>query len=124
MAEQQATTIPQPEHEDEPARDDRRFAARSPLGERLAAKRGEVLALAARRQASNVRVFGSVVRGSDGPSSDIDLLVDLPPDARPLDIIELECDLEAELGVRVDVGTAASLRPFLRDDVLAEAVAL
>jgi hypothetical protein len=42
--------------------DGARFAARSPLGERLAAKRDEVLALAARRHASNVRVFGRVVR--------------------------------------------------------------
>lgn len=88
------------------------------------ARREEILALAARRRATNVRVFGSVVRGSDGPNSDIDLLVDLAPDARPLDLIELECDIEDLLGVKVDVGTAASLRPFLRDEVLAEAVPL
>lgn len=101
-----------------------RFVARSTLGERLVARRSEVLALAARRHASNVRVFGSVARGSDRPDSDIDLLVDLSPEARPLDIIGLECDLEDELGVKVDVGTSDSLRPFLRDDVLAEAVPL
>lgn len=101
-----------------------RFAARSTLGERLVAHRSEVLALAARRHASNVRVFGSVARGSDRPDSDIDLLVDLSPEARPLDIIGLECDLEDELGVKVDVGTSDSLRPFLRDDILAEAVPL
>lgn len=71
-----------------------------------------------------MRIFGSVVRGSDGLSSDIDLLVDLPADARPLDIIELECDLEDLLGARVDVGTATSLRPFVRDDVLPEAIPL
>lgn len=117
MAQQDATSIPQ-------RPDGCRFAARSPLGERLVAKRSEVLALAARRQASNVRVFGSIVRGTEGPGSDVDLLVDLRPDARPLDITELECELEDVLGVRVDVGTAASLRPFLRDDVLAEAVPL
>lgn len=101
-----------------------RFVARSTLGERLVARRSAVLALAARRHASNVRVFGSVARGSDCPGSDIDLLVDLSPEARPLDIIGLECDLEDELGVKVDVGTPASLRPFLRDEVLAEAVPL
>ncbi len=100
------------------------FVPRSSLGERLVEHRAEVLALAARRHASNVRVFGSVARGDDRPGSDIDLLVDLGPQARPLDVIGLECDLEDELGVKVDVGTAATLRPFLRDDVLAEALAL
>lgn len=65
-----------------------------------------------------------MARGADAPGSDVDLLVDLDPDANPLDLLDLGCDIEDELGVKVDVGTPASLRPFLRDDVLAEAVAL
>jgi predicted nucleotidyltransferase len=73
---------------------------------------------------SNVRVFGSVARGEDHDASDIDLLVDLDPQARPLDLLEFGCDLEDELGVKVEVGTSASLRAFLRAEVLAEAVAL
>lgn len=101
-----------------------RFTPSSPLGERLAARREAVLALAARRHATNVRVFGSVARGTDQPGSDVDLLVDLLPQARPLDIVTLGCDLEDELGVHVDIATAASLRPFLRNEVLAEAVPL
>jgi predicted nucleotidyltransferase len=94
------------------------------MGERLTEHRSAILAAAARRHASNVRVFGSVVRGDDRPDSDVDLLVDLDPGATPFDLLELGCDLEDELGVKVDVGTPASLRPFLRDEVLAEAVAL
>ncbi len=101
-----------------------RFVPRSQLGSRLAERRSAVLAAAARRHAFNVRVFGSVVRGQDGPDSDVDLLVDLDPVATPLDLLDLGCDLEEELGVRVDVGTPSSLRPFLRSDVLAEAVVL
>ena len=94
------------------------------MGERLAARRAAILVAAARRHASNVRVFGSVARGEDAPNSDIDLLVDLDPAANPLDLLDLGCELEDELGVKVDIGTASSLRPFLRDEVLAEAVAL
>jgi len=124
MAEQQPTARFTRPGDGETTSAKARFVARSSLGERLVARRSEVLALAARRHASNVRVFGSVARGSDRPGSDIDLLVDLSPEARPLDIIGLECDLEDELGVKVDVGTSDSLRPFLRDDVLAEAVLL
>ena len=101
-----------------------RFAPRSPLGELLAERRAVILAAAERRHASNVRVFGSVARGEDAPDSDIDLLVDLDPMANPLDLLELGCDLEDELGVKVDIGTPSSLRSFLRDKVLAEAIAL
>jgi predicted nucleotidyltransferase len=103
---------------------ERRFVPRSSLGKRLAEHRAAILVAAERRHASNVRVFGSVVRGEDRPDSDIDLLVDLDAVANPFDLLELGCDLEDELGVKVDVGTPSSLRPFLRDEVLAEAVAL
>ena len=90
----------------------------------MAASRTEILAAAARRHASNVRIFGSVARGEDSGTSDVDLLVDLDPEASPLDLLELGCDLEDVLGVKVEVGTPALLRAFLRDEVLAEAIAL
>lgn len=60
-----------------------RFVPRSPLGERLVEHRAVILQLAAARHASNVRLFGSVARGSDRPDSDVDLLVDLARDAEP-----------------------------------------
>jgi hypothetical protein len=100
------------------------FVPPSPLGERVAAGRTEILAAAARRHASNVRIFGSVARGEDNGTSDVDLLVDLDPEARPLQLLVLCCDLEDVLGVKIDVGTPALLQAFLRDEVLAEAVVL
>jgi hypothetical protein len=71
-----------------------------------------------------VRIFGSVARGEDNGAGDVDLLVDFDPEAKPLDLVELVCDLEDVLGVKVEVGTPALLRTFLRDEVLAEAIAL
>jgi uncharacterized protein len=103
---------------------ERTFVPLSPLGRRLAERRGLVLDAAARHRASNVRVFGSVVRGADTEGSDIDLLVDFAPDTGLFDVLGLERELREALGVKVDVGTPSSLRPFLRDEVLAEAVAL
>jgi hypothetical protein len=100
------------------------FVPRSPLGERVAACRVAILAAAAKWHASNVRVFGSVVRGGDTADSDVDLLVDMDPTASPLDLLALGCDLEDALGVKVDIGTPKTLRRFLRDEVLAEAVPL
>ena len=101
-----------------------RFVPRSPLGERVAANRTAILAAAARSHASNVRIFGNVARGEENGVGDVDLLVDLDLEAKPLDLVELGCDLEDVLGVKVEVGTPALLRAFLRDEVLAEAIAL
>ena len=100
---------------------DRELVPRSPLGHLLVDHRKAILELATRWHGTDVRVFGSVARGEDAPGSDVDLLVDLHPEAGPLDLSELGADLEDELVVRVDVGTSASLRPIVRDGVLAEA---
>ena len=90
----------------------------------LAAHRGEVLDLAEARGGSSVRVFGSVARGEDSPSSDIDLLVDFAPGTSLLTVIGLELALRELLGVPVDVGPADALREDMREQVLTEALAL
>lgn len=73
-------------------------------------RRDEVLALAKRRHASRVRVFGSVARGDAGPFSDVDLLVDFDAESSLLDQVGLIQDLEAFLGLRVDVISTGGLR--------------
>lgn len=79
---------------------------------------------ARRRGASNVRLFGSVARDDADVLSDVDLLVDLEPGRSLLDLAQLELDLEALFGRRVDLGTTGSLRERLRERVLAEAIPL
>jgi uncharacterized protein len=86
----------------------------------LQQKRAEILQIAAHHGASNLRVFGSVARGDDGASSDVDLLVDMEPDRSLLDIVGLGQALEELLERRVDVLTDASLHPALRARILAE----
>jgi len=54
----------------------------------------------------------------------VDLLVDLEPGRSLLDLSALRLDLCDLLGRDVDVVTTASLHPAIRDQVLAEAVAL
>ncbi|WP_245971557.1 nucleotidyltransferase family protein [Calidithermus terrae] len=92
--------------------------------ERLRERKAEILAVAAKHGASNLRVFGSVARGKADGNSDLDLLVDLEEGRSLWDLGGLTADLEDLLGVRVDVGTARSLRPEIRDEVIAEAIAL
>jgi len=90
----------------------------------LPAIRENVRRIAAAHGADNVRVFGSVGRGEQDVSSDLDLLVDMAEGRSLFDLIALSNDLEESLGVDVDVVTEASLSPYIRDRVLDEAVAL
>lgn len=94
------------------------------LRDLLEARRDEIKAIVARHHGRSVAVFGSVARGTAGPDSDIDFLVEFEPGTRPFEILALGADLEDALGVRVDVGTPESLRERLRQRVLAEAVPL
>lgn len=92
--------------------------------ELLGTKREEILRVAARRGARNLRVFGSVARGEADSESDVDLLVDLEPGRSLLDHAGLLVDLDQILGRRVDVATEQGMRPRIRERVLREAVPL
>jgi predicted nucleotidyltransferase len=92
--------------------------------EDLRSRRREILSIAARHGATDVRVFGSVLRGDDGPDSDLDLLVDVEAGRSLLDIIGLEQELGALLGRRVEVLTVGGLSPYLERQILAEAAKL
>lgn len=92
--------------------------------DRLAKHRSEILEIAKRHGASNMRVFGSVARGEDDANSDIDFLVDLEKGRSLLDLGGLLVDLEKLLGCRVDVVTENGLRPRIKDRVMGEARAI
>jgi uncharacterized protein len=87
-------------------------------------KRADILSLAVRHGARNVRLFGSIVRGEADAQSDIDILVDLEPGRSLLDLGGLLMDLQELLDCPVDVVTEKGLRPRLRERVLQEAVPL
>jgi uncharacterized protein len=90
----------------------------------ILSRRSDILRIAARHGARDVRVFGSVVRGQAGEASDVDFLVRLDDDRSLLDHVALMQDLEDTLGCRVDVVTDRALHRAIRDRVLAEAVPL
>jgi len=87
-------------------------------------KRDEILRLAVKHAAQNVRLFGSVARGEDGPDSDVDFLVEVGPTTSSWFPAGLILDLEQALGRRVEIVTDQGLNPYLRDQVLLEAVPL
>ena len=84
-------------------------------------KSAEIRHVAARHGARNVRVFGSVVRGEAGATSDVDFLVEVGAETSAWFPAGLVLDLEALLGRPVDVVTEQSLHPTLREVVLSEA---
>jgi len=88
----------------------------------LKEKREEILRIAARHGARNVRVFGSVARGEADALSDIDLLVEFEPDRSLLDHAALWLELQELLGCKVDVVSEAGVKARMRDRVLREAL--
>ena len=86
--------------------------------------RPQILALAEKRGAHNVRVFGSLARGDQSSDSDIDLLVDFEPGRSLLDLTGLWLDLEKVLGCKVDVVSSRGLKPRLALEVTRDAVSL
>ena len=90
----------------------------------LRGKREEILRIAARHGAFNVRVFGSVARADARPDSDVDFLVDAGPTCSPFFPGGLIADLQDLLGRPVHVLTEPAIHWYIRDRVMREAVAL
>jgi hypothetical protein len=94
------------------------------IEEILKSKREDILLIAARHGAYNVRVFGSVARGDARAESDVDFLVDAGPTCSAFFPGGLIADLEDLLGRRVHVLTEPAIHWYVRDRILKEAVAL
>jgi hypothetical protein len=77
-----------------------------------------------RHHIRKLSLFGSTLKGTARPDSDIDLLVEFDADARPtlLSLAAMEEELSGLLGGRkVDLRTPAELSRYFRDQVLKEA---
>ena len=94
------------------------------LQQLLRTHREDILKIASRHGAYNVRIFGSAARGEARPDSDIDVLVEFEPGHSLLDRISLMRELEELLGQKVDVVTEQALHHYIRDEVLQQAISL
>ena len=101
-----------------------RFHGTSPLARKVRSNAEEIRRIIAQAGGSRVRVFGSLATGDDRPDSDVDLLFVMN---QPMSLIQLgrvEKQIADLLGVAVDLVPESTLRPDLRNRVLAEAAAL
>lgn len=95
------------------------------LLDRLQEKRSEILQIAEKHGAFNVRVFGSVARREETAASDVDFLVDYNLEkVTPWFPVRLIRDLEDVLGLQVDVVTVGGLKSRIREEVLRESIEL
>ena len=91
------------------------------IAEIIDKQRDQILALAAKRGAFNVRVFGSVARGEATSTSDVDFLVDLEEDRSLFDLGGLLYDLQNLLHRKVDIVTENGLHWYIKDKIIQEA---
>jgi uncharacterized protein len=94
------------------------------IGQLLREKRQDILSVADKYGAHNIRVFGSVARGEADEKSDLDLLVEFEPKVRLFDWLHMEEDLEKLLGVSVDIVAENALKGKMAQRVLKDAVPL
>ena len=95
------------------------------LKQLLQERREEILEMALKHGAFNVRVFGSVARGEETENSDIDFLIDYDLNKiSPWFPVRLIRDLEGLLGRKVDVVTVQGLKERIRDRVLRDCILL
>jgi len=85
-------------------------------------RRREIERLASQHGALNLRIFGSVARGDDGPKSDLDVLVRFEKGRSLLDLVGVQQDLEELLGCKVDVVSEGALG--MDSEIFREAVPL
>lgn len=94
------------------------------FAEELTSKRDEILRIARSYGAVDVRLFGSAARNELRADSDLDILVTMEAHRSLLDIVAIKQDVEDLLGCKVDVVTEAAISPYIRQQILAEAVSL
>jgi len=94
------------------------------LLELIQEKRQDILAIAGKHGACNVRLFGSAERDEAGPDSDVDFLVDVMPVHSPWFPGGMLVELEQLLGRNVDVVEPEGLHWYIKDKIMSEAVPL
>lgn len=87
-------------------------------------RRDEIIRIAEKHGAHDVRLFGSVARAAASPASDVDVLVRMDGDRSLLDRIALIQELEDLLHCKVDVVNDRALDPMIQDNILAQALPL
>jgi uncharacterized protein len=95
-----------------------------PTMEELREKRDEILRLAEKRGAFNLRVFGSVARGDARPDSDVDIMAEWRESTSIFDVAGLWAELQELLERKVDLVSTKGLKDYVRPSAIRDAIDL
>lgn len=87
----------------------------------LKQNRTKILAIAARKGLTDIRVFDSVARGEETENSDIDLLVNVAKTDEPFAFLDFQEDLSKLLSRKIDIVFESGLYNAMRSQILNEA---
>jgi hypothetical protein len=90
----------------------------------IAENRDRVREILERFRMGNPRIFGSAARGEDADGSDLDILVEAPPETTLYDLAQVELELESVLGCKVEVATKGFLAPDVAENVKPDLIPL
>jgi predicted nucleotidyltransferase len=76
------------------------------------------------RGVKHAALFGSVARGNHRPDSDVDIMIEIDPDARItiFDYVEIKEYIAGLFDEPVDVVNRDGLKPYVRPDAVADAI--
>ena len=83
-----------------------------------------IIKIAKENGVTSMSLFGSIARGDENQSSDIDLLIDLEPGRSLIDLVRIERELKEAFNLDFDVLTPNSLHPRIRERVNREKVSI
>ncbi len=86
--------------------------------------KGKVIPILERYGVKKAAIFGSVVRGESKTSSDVDILVEIKSNMSLLDFIGIKIELEEVLKMRVDLVEYDTIKPIIKERILAEQVVI
>lgn len=86
--------------------------------------RNRLPGLRERYRVSSLELFGSRLRGTNRPDSDLDLLVRFDVTPSLIKLVAMENELSDALGVKVDLVLRDSLKPYIGERILREAVSI
>ncbi len=86
--------------------------------------KSQIYDIAHKHNAVKVYVFGSCARGEENINSDIDFLADFNTDASLFDFMDIQDELEKLFNCKIDIVSSRGLNPYIRESIMAEAVAI
>jgi uncharacterized protein len=84
----------------------------------------QIKAIAAKYDVHEVQLFGSLARGEQTVTSDVDLMINPPETLSLFSFVHLQSELQELIGVKTDLATKNNIHPFIKDRVFHEAIIL